>query len=66
MQVGLSQVGFGSGQSGRRSKLVIFKLVNWVAGQIGLTCFAMSNVYNTRLGKNYDRVDNENVFFFFF
>ena len=28
-------VGFGSGQSGRWSKHVIFKWVNWVAGQTG-------------------------------
>ena len=29
------RVGFGSGQSGHGSKRVIFKQVNWVAGQTG-------------------------------
>ena len=38
---------FGSGQSGRASKWVKVKLVNRVAGQTGLTRFAMSR-HNVR------------------
>ena len=53
------RVGFGSGQSGRGSKRVIFKRVNRVAGQTGRgLCRVASQVNLTLIFQNF--------FFFFF
>ena len=54
------RVGFGSGQSGRGLKRVIFKRINRVTGQTGLTRFAMS----TTTQQKYSTIHKKAITYF--